>query len=454
MIGDEAGILAADDAPAADARSLSDELPSADGLAVAGGAERLESLRRLGNWSRHLSGAADHPASPPPPADPVPAEVERGRAELAETETELTEEMGAPPGDPFGDAAGTRVLTAAEGLASLTMTVPAWLTGPTPGPRLSTTAVAALAEMALASAAGTSLRPGDLTVTTALQLRTQGPVAGWPDADDADEARPPASMFVPDPVAARQRERPVRLRAEASVAAGDGDEPEARLRRATATISTPDGRPLAEASAICAIVRPADSSPSASASPAPSASASASDAGTSAASHSAEPVGSGQDHPADPVPVGGVTAGSAVPGGPVGRASVSHLPPSHPLLGALGAEVHGDGDRLLLRLPPAGWLANRLGRFHAAACCALADAAVSTALTRRLPTGSAVHVLSLDLTVIRSLPLEDDVAAVATVRHVGRRLAVVDVELGPADAPPSVLARTMVALSAHHRSQP
>ena len=55
----------------------------------------------------------------------------------------------------------------------------------------------------------------------------------------------------------------------------------------------------------------------------------------------------------------------------------------------------------------------------------------------------------MDLTVVRSLPLEEDVAAVATVRHVGRRLAVVDVEVGPVEAPPSVLARATVARTSH-----
>jgi len=115
------------------------------------------------------------------------------------------------------------------------------------------------------------------------------------------------------------------------------------------------------------------------------------------------------------------------------------------LLAELDADIRQDGDRVALRLAPPAWLADELGRLDPAAGCALVDAAVDTALARRLPTGSAVRVLSMDLTVVRSLPLQEDVAAVATVRHVGRRLAVVDVEVGPAEAPPSVLARATVA---------
>jgi len=428
VIVDEAGILAADGA-----------------LDAAGGADRLETLRRLSAWSRRVPPAAatvpdatdtdatrtDAPSAATFGADAPSAATFGADAVGATTPAADASDdgVGASPADPFAAAAGTRVLAADGGAASLAMTVPRWLTGPAPGPRLGTMAVAALAEMALAAAAGAGLGPTDVIVTTSLQLRALGPVTGWPDAEEVTGRGPATSMFAPDPTGTPPPARPLRLRAHAAADARD-DEPTGRLRRATGTVSTPDGRPLAEATALCAVLRPSEPAPAR--------------ADDDAGPDRPDPVLAGRPAPAGPA--GGPADGSATSDG-----SVRHQPPAHPLLDALGADVRAEGDRLELRLAAADWLADRLGRVHAAACCALADAAVSTALARRLPTGSATHVLSLDLTVIRSLPLAADVAVAATVRHVGRRLAVVDVELGLADAPPSVLARTVVTLGAHRR---
>ncbi|WP_238438738.1 PaaI family thioesterase, partial [Frankia nepalensis] len=218
---------------------------------------------------------------------------------------------------------------------------------------------------------------------------------------------------------------PVRLRAEAQAYDADAEEPDTGLRRATATISTDDGRRLAVASAVCAVFSPA--------------------AMPSDAVGLDYTVGAVGEPPRD-------TAGEPVDEMPDGL--VNHAPPPHPLLGALAAAAEHDDDRLVLRMPPPAWLANRLGRVHAAASCALVDAAISVALTRRLPTGNTAHLQTLDLSVVRSLPLDEDMTVVASVRHVGRRLAVVDVELGQVDAPPSVLARGTVARTTQRRPLP
>jgi uncharacterized protein (TIGR00369 family) len=153
----------------------------------------------------------------------------------------------------------------------------------------------------------------------------------------------------------------------------------------------------------------------------------------------------GQAHTSPPAPV--VT-------GRVDEGPITHGPTRHPLLAALDAGECRDGETVTVRLRPPAWLGNRLGRTHGAACCALADAAIGTALARRLPTGSAVHTLSLDLTALRTLPLDGEVVATATVRHVGRRLAVVDVELGQEDTPLCVLVRATVARTTYHRARP
>ncbi|ADP82774.1 PaaI family thioesterase [Pseudofrankia inefficax] len=344
-------------------------------------------------------------------------------APVGTTPADEAARTGVPVGSPFADAAGARLLTAAEGRATATMTIPAWLAGPTPGGGLGTAAVAALAEIAMGAAGNAGLAADELTQTAALQLHTRGPAEGWPGLG---AAAPAVSVFAPAPAAARTRRRQVELRAEARVQDTEADEAGAPLRRVTATVSTPGGRPLATASAIRAVVR-----------------------STSADRDRAEDA-AGLAHRAGPTGCG--EADAATRQAPDGL--VRHRPPSHPLLAELAADVDHDGDQVTLRLAPPAWLANRLGRVHTAASCALVEAAIGTVLARRLPTGSTVHTLSLDLTVVRSLTLEAEVTAVATVRHLGRRLAVVDVEVGQAAAPPSVLGRATVSRTSHRLSQP
>lgn len=371
MIGDEAGILAAGDATAPQ------------------------------------TGGAPEPSPGPaaPPLDEAPP--------------------GAPVGSPFADAAGARLLAAADGRATATMTIPSWLTDPTPDGALGTAAVAALAEIAMGAAGNADLDAGQVTVTATIQLRTRGSGGGWPRAD---RPAPRVSVFAPPPgpSADRHGEGLVQLSAEARVRDTEADEPGAALRRLTATISTPEGSPLATASAIRSVVRSTrvDRALTMDAPEAP--------------------------REARPSPCADASAlARRAPGG-----LVSHRPPAHPLLAELAADVRHDRDRATLLLTPPAWLGNRLGRVHTAASCALVDAAIRTALARCLPTGSAVRTLSLDLTVVRSLALEADVTAVATVRHVGRRLAVVDVELGQVEAPPSVLARATVSRTSQRLSRP
>jgi uncharacterized protein (TIGR00369 family) len=187
----------------------------------------------------------------------------------------------------------------------------------------------------------------------------------------------------------------------------------------TSTVRADDGRELASASAICAVLRPA-------------------------------PSAEGDPTRRDAGPAAGAPSGETADG----PLTITHGPARHPLLEALGAEEHRGGETVTVRLRPPGWLGNRIGRAHGAACCALADAAIATALARKLPTGSASHTLSLDLTLLRSLPLDREVVAAATVRHVGRRLAVVDVELGQDDGPPCVLVRATVSRTTHRRAHP
>jgi uncharacterized protein (TIGR00369 family) len=405
MIADETGILDAGDtlAAPADTDAAAAPGPAAPATPLAG-PERIDGLRRA--WPRSLTRPDPLAAAPPAAATEAPSDTPPDEPASADE--------GAAIGSPFADMACARVLPSPDGCVSATMTVPDWLTGPTPGPRLGMTAVAALAEIALDAAAGTGLPPGELTVATTLQLRALGPAAGWPDP--AGSTGGPRSVFAPPGTGgARGHHRPVRLRAEARLDDADADGPGVPVRRATATVRASDGRPLASASAICAIIRPARAADADGAAPAPVA------------------VGV-------PVPVSHASGGL-----------ISHAPVPHPLLAALDADLARDGDQVTVRLRPPDWLANRLGRAHGAACCALADAAITTALARHLPTGSAVHTLSLDLTVLRSVPLEGEIVTVATVRHVGRRLAVVEAELGQDGAPPSVLARATLARTTHHR---
>jgi uncharacterized protein (TIGR00369 family) len=412
MIRDETGIMDPGDTLAAPTGTDAVAATAAPGPAAPttplAAPERIDGLRRA--WPRSLT-RPDPPAGAAPAPVPPPAAME-APGDTPPDEPAGTDE-GAAIGSPFADVACARVLTSPDGCVSATMTVPDWLTGPTPGPRLGMTAVAALAEIALDAAAGTGLCPGELTVATTLQLRALGPAAGWPDP--AGPAGGPRPVFAPGTGRARERQRPIRLRAEARLDDADAGEPGVPVRRATATVRTSDGRPLANASAICAVIRPAR----------------AADTDGAAATPVAVPV---------PPPA------SHTPGG-----LISHEPVPHPLLAALDADLARDGDQVTLRLRPPAWLANRLGRAHAAACCALADAAITTALARRLPTGSAVHTLSLDLTVLRSISLESEVVTVATVRHVGRRLAVVEAELSQDGAPPSVVARATLARTTHHQ---
>ncbi|WP_232303551.1 PaaI family thioesterase [Pseudofrankia sp. DC12] len=447
MIGDEADIPAAGDAtevPAGSAppdRGTGSVAAAPDPVEFAGGAARLAGLRRLTAWPRLPPPLPAEPAGtlapvespgadgsraatrtvtlaePPPPGDAAPSEDLM--ATDAPTGTGHPMRTGAPVGSPFADAAGARLLTTAEGHATATMTIPSWLTGPAPGGDLGTAAVTALAEIAMGAAGNAGLAADELTVTAAFQLRTRGSAKGWPGFG---ATAPAVSVFAPAPATDRVRRRRAELRAEARVQDSEADEP---LRRVTATVSTPAGHPLATASAIRAVVR----------------STRLDRARAEDAAGLAQLTG----------PAGEGEAGTRARQTPDGL--VCHRPPSHPLLAELAADVDHDGDRVTLRLTPPGWLANRLGQVHTAASCALVDAAIATALARRLPAGSAAHTLSLDLTVVHSLTLEAEVTAVATVRHVGRRLAVVDVEVSQSAGPPSVLARATVSRTSHRLSK-
>jgi acyl-coenzyme A thioesterase PaaI-like protein len=188
------------------------------------------------------------------------------------------------------------------------------------------------------------------------------------------------------------------------------------LRRATGTITTPGGHVLATFSGVCVVVPAAGPASGAMEVPPPVV------------------VADARDHP------GGLAPGEDECSGIVALGT-----PVHPLLAALDAAVRSDGDRTWVRFRPAGWLANVTGGVHVAAGGAIADATATAALERVLPAGSATGVLSADLTVVRSTPMDADVEAAATVRHVGRRLAVVDIETNPTGCRPSVLARMTIA---------
>ncbi|WP_462188826.1 hypothetical protein [Frankia sp. CcWB2] len=64
-----------------------------------------------------------------------------------------------------------------------------------------------------------------------------------------------------------------------------------------------------------------------------------------------------------------------------------------------------------------------------------------SAHSRILPTRSATQVMSMDVTFVRSFPLDAEAEAAVTVRRVSRQLAVADSEIGTAGSRPSVLAR-------------
>lgn len=354
------------------------------------------------------------------------------------------------PASPFEDAAGVRVLTRAPGRVSVAMSVPEWLTGPRPGPRVSPAAMLALAEVALVAAVESELRAEEQAVTASLQLRGRGPVTDAQPSDAGHERPRPVSFFSPPPAfpppVARGPQpyapnEPVELRAEA-VADQDDDEPPAALRRASVTITGASGRAIAEATAVCVVVPRQERPPlAAGGPPEPPAQRPRTNQGPAPAQPATAAL------PASPAPL----PPNVLPLGLSSLAGVvDHAPPPHPLLAALDATVSeraaGGDTQTLVRLRPPAWLANRRGGVHEAAAAALADAAMGVALARVLrTTGSAAHVLTLDLTVLRSLPRAAELATVATVRQVGRRLAVVEAEVGCADARPGMLVRATMA---------
>jgi uncharacterized protein (TIGR00369 family) len=384
------------------------------------------------------------------------------------------------PDGPFPVLAGIRRVTSAVGHATFEMNMPAWLRGH--GGEATAGAVVALAEIALTGTARTTVGPVEDVVTASLHLDFHGP---YPAAPTGSPARlpGPASVFTPTsvctpssfftcnfPVAHDSLFAP---RGDAEDDAEDtdtndpdpGDDPATSgssgaggagggaldgcppdrsptllartdtladeagridgagcgsagspLRRATGTITTPDGDVIATFSGVCVVVPAARLVNGAPQVTPPT-------VGTDA-----------RDQPDGLLPSEDESSGIITLGNPV-----------HPLLAALDATVRSDGDRTWVRFRPAGWLANPTGAVHGAAGCAIADAAATAALERVLPAGSATGVLSADLTFVRSTPMDTDVEAVATVLHVGRRLAVVDVETSSTGCRPSVLARMTVA---------
>uniref|UniRef100_UPI0021BEA6CB PaaI family thioesterase n=1 Tax=Frankia tisae TaxID=2950104 RepID=UPI0021BEA6CB len=201
-----------------------------------------------------------------------------------------------------------------------------------------------------------------------------------------------------------------------AVADGRPRIPRPAVRRVTGTITAADGRVLAVMTAACSIV-----------------------AVTTAPGR-------------EPAVGTGAAAGTAATPGELATIPPTHpaATPSgaaadHPLLAMLAATVRVDGDRTWVRFHPEAWLADLVGAVHGGAGCAVADAAVSAALGSALPAGSATQVMSMDVTFIRSLPLDREVETAVEVRHVGRRLAVVDAEIGALGSRPSILARFLVS---------
>lgn len=308
------------------------------------------------------------------------------------------------------------------------MVPPPWL-GATGG-GLTAGALAALAEVALSTMALSAAGPRQDVAPASLHVE----VCGYPLADGCVRPAPMSGPPVLDAVAAPPDIPRLLARAEVvgypdgdggGDGGGGGDDDggsvaraqsrRAPLANAKGCLTTPDGVVLAVASALCTLVP--------------------------LMPDAALPVG-GTAAPPREVSVPEVTS-------PVDTELALPVAPRRPLLGALGASVEGDGDRTSVRFSPADWLANRLGAVHTAAVCAIVEAAVDTALGRVLPAGSAVQVRSMDMTFLRSVALGGTTEAVATVIHVGRRLAVTDCEIGTAGTRPGVLARVTAARITH-----
>jgi uncharacterized protein (TIGR00369 family) len=358
---------------------------------------------------------------------------------------------GTLPDGPFPMLAGIRRVAARQ--TTFEMDVPPWLCGH--GGAATAGAVVALAEIALTGTLRTTVGPVEDVLTASLHMDFRGPYPAAQTEPPARRSRP-ASVFTPDGAAGGTDtedpdtgdndpagsgspgvgdadggvwdgcppDRSTTLLASTETLADEsgpvgGAGPRSAgspLRRATGTVTTPGGDVLATFSGVCVVV-PAAGPATGAAQVAPS--TVASDA---------------PNHPDRPVPGEDESSGVVTLGTPV-----------HPLLAALDAKVRSDGDRTWVRFRPAGWLANVTGAVHGAAGCAIADAAATAALERVLPAGSATGLLSADLTVVHSTPMDTDVEAAATVLHVGRRLAVVDVETSPTGCRPSVLARMSIA---------
>lgn len=341
-----------------------------------------------------------------------------------------------------GGAGGTDGCVPPDGGVHFRMAVPAWLRGA--GAGLTTGALAVLAEATLRSAAAQSAE-GEV-LPASLRLETHGewphPPVPIPVADVAlggpvspttpriPPGRGAAPPTAPRPQAVRSSDGPavagsteggdgLLLHARAwtpvegspsPVADGRLRIPRPAVRRVAGAITAADGRVLAVMTAACSIVAVT------------TAPGREPMVGTGAAAGELATVPSA--HPA------------ATPSGAAA---------DHPLLAMLAATVRVDGDRAWARFHPEAWLADLVGAVHGGAGCAVADAAVSAALGSVLPAGSATQVMSMDVTFVRSLSLDREVETTVEVRHVGRRLAVVDAEIGTLGARPSILARFLVS---------
>jgi uncharacterized protein (TIGR00369 family) len=382
-----------------------------------------------------------HAATAQPSTRTTPTEDGSGRPEALGGADAL-------PDGPFPMLAGIRRVAARQ--ATFEMDVPAWLCGH--DGEATAGAVVALAEIALTGTVRTTVED---VLTASLHLDFRGPYPAAPTGPPARRSRP-ASVFTPSgaagdtdtedpdtgddhpagsgspgvgdagggvwdgcppdcsPTLLASTEMPAD---EAGPIGGAGPRSTGSpLRRATGTITTPGGDVLATFSGVCVVV-PAACPASGAVEVAPPTVA------TDARKHT-DGLVPGEDECSEIITLGA---------------------PVHPLLATLDAAVRNDGDRTWVRFRPAGWLANATGGVHGAAGGAIADAAATAALERVLPAGSATSVLSADLTVVHSTPMGTDVEAAATVLHVGRRLAVVDVEMSPTGCRPSVLARMNIA---------
>jgi uncharacterized protein (TIGR00369 family) len=331
----------------------------------------------------------------------------------------------------FTEATGMDVVSAGEGSATLALSPPDWLRAS--GGGLTAGALAVLAEVALTAAALTTACTRETVVAASLHLE----VKGYPLEDGCLRPHGAGVPRGPETPAKPAGNGQLSMTATVQDCGGAPGEQRGPLRRVTGAVTDSGGAVLATASALYTLV-PAPVVPPAVTTAPPRATPNTTP--TVAISASEAEAAAVPSVPA--VPVHEITS-------PLDDQLTLPAAPLRPLLGSLDATIKNDGNRAWVRFSPAGWQANRAGGMHRAMACAAVDAAVDAALGRVLPAGSAVQLRSLEMTFLRSIPLDADVEAVATVVNVGRRLAVIDCEIGSADSRPCALARVIAARTTH-----